>query len=201
MKVRFQPSARHVPEDKQAAKIPYAPAKRPLPRWRWYLTVALVTSPLIYLVFTGAYGMLFLVAPGNVVLKQYLLHATASGYVKRFHAQIGGRSPSAKARGPGRSGAGGAADAVKERAGLAQALGVRPLARSRIGPGGTDPLGRRGRRAAPGAALDPAAPVCAGGRDARRGRRGPRPRVPGRRRREPRPDRAGRGAAARQRAG
>ncbi|MBA3555912.1 MAG: hypothetical protein H0W29_14285 [Gemmatimonadales bacterium] len=90
MKIRFQPSARHVPEDKQAAKIPYAPARRPLARWRWYLTLALVTSPLIYLVFTGAYGMLFLVAPGNVVLKQYLLRATASGYVKRLHAQIGG---------------------------------------------------------------------------------------------------------------
>ncbi|MGQ0593621.1 MAG: HlyD family secretion protein [Gammaproteobacteria bacterium] len=90
MKVRFQPSARQVPEAQQAAKIPYAPAKRPLPRWRWYLTLALVTSPLIYLVSTAAYALLFLVAPGNVILKQYLLHATSSGYVKRLHAEIGG---------------------------------------------------------------------------------------------------------------
>ena len=73
------------------------------------------------------------------------------------------------------------ADAAQERAGLAQALGVRPFARSRIGPSGTDPLGQRGRRAAPGASFDPAAFVCAGGRDARRGRRGPGSRGQGRR--------------------
>ncbi len=90
MKVRFQQSPRHTGAAEQSAKIPYAPAKRPLPRWRWYLTLALVTSPLLYLVASGFHGLLFLTAPGNVVLKQYLLHATASGYVKRLHAEIGG---------------------------------------------------------------------------------------------------------------
>jgi multidrug resistance efflux pump len=70
-------------------KVPYAPAKRGAPKWRWRLILAIVFSPAIYLVFTAVRQMLTLSADGAVAFEQYELRAPAAGQVAQLAVQAG----------------------------------------------------------------------------------------------------------------
>lgn len=89
MKPRFYSTARTAPDETNGLKVPYAPAKRQPPKWGWYLILLVVSSPLIYFGVTATYSLIAVTAPGNVILKQYELRSTRSGYVKRILSQLG----------------------------------------------------------------------------------------------------------------
>jgi hypothetical protein len=48
MKVRFKGLRTPEPEQQRGFKVSYGPGKRQAFRWRWYLMLALVLSPVIY---------------------------------------------------------------------------------------------------------------------------------------------------------
>ncbi len=79
MRVRFHREARTTPEAVDGLKVPYAPAKRKSPKWRWWLILAVVLSPALYLVFTALRSVLILSANGTVMLEQYEIRATGTG--------------------------------------------------------------------------------------------------------------------------
>lgn len=89
MKPRFHTTARKAPDETSGLKVAYGAAKRQAPKWRWYLILLVVSSPLLYFAMTGAYSIIVVTAPGNIKLKQYELRASRAGYVKKLLASVG----------------------------------------------------------------------------------------------------------------
>jgi multidrug resistance efflux pump len=89
MKIRFHRAARSSPEAIDGLKVPYPPAKRRAPKWRWYLILALVLSPAAYLAFSTLAGALTWSANGSVFLEQYELRAPSAGRIVALHARVG----------------------------------------------------------------------------------------------------------------
>jgi multidrug resistance efflux pump len=89
VRVRFHREARTTPEAVDGLKVPYAPAKRKSPKWRWWLILAVVLSPALYLVFTALRSLLILSANGTVMLEQYEVRATGTGQLVELAAVQG----------------------------------------------------------------------------------------------------------------
>jgi len=81
MKVRFRSSKQQAPEREQGIRVAYAPAKRVMARWRWYLILLLVSAPLIYLLGQLLYGWLMITAPAYVALRKVPINSPLSGIV------------------------------------------------------------------------------------------------------------------------
>ena len=64
MKITFRPPKSVTPDREHGIRVPYAPAKRAVARWRWYLIVLLVAAPLLYLVGQLFYTLVFVKARG-----------------------------------------------------------------------------------------------------------------------------------------
>jgi multidrug resistance efflux pump len=79
MKVRFRSSKQQAPDRDQGMRVAYAPAKRVMARWRWYLILLLVSAPLIYLLGQILYGWLMITAPGYVALRKVPINSPLSG--------------------------------------------------------------------------------------------------------------------------
>jgi multidrug resistance efflux pump len=73
-------------EDK---KIKYAPAKRHLAKWQWYLLVLIILSPLIYFVSAILIDNLVVIASGYVSYDKILVRAPENGYIKNVLAKEG----------------------------------------------------------------------------------------------------------------
>ncbi|HPF26161.1 MAG TPA: HlyD family efflux transporter periplasmic adaptor subunit [Steroidobacteraceae bacterium] len=89
MKIEFSRTARATPETIGGLKVPYAPAKRESPRWRWYLIIAAVASPALLLALGLLGGFITRSAEGSVMLDQLEVRAIASGRVDAVAIEVG----------------------------------------------------------------------------------------------------------------
>jgi len=78
MKIRFH-SQPHEPERDDGIKVSYAPAKRNVPKIRWYLILLVVSSPLIYFVTTVLMNNVLVKAQGFVSLKLVEVRSAHAG--------------------------------------------------------------------------------------------------------------------------
>lgn len=90
MKVRFTPQP-EASDISRGVKVPYAPGKRKAAPWRWYLILALVSSPFVYLLYTMLYPVVMITAPGFIHLDKEMLTASSEGVVKAIYARVGDR--------------------------------------------------------------------------------------------------------------
>lgn len=91
MKITFRPPKSVTPDREHGIRVPYAPAKRAVARWRWYLIVLLVAAPLLYLVGQLFYTLVFVKAVGLVSLQKTAVNAQIAGTVERIAARAGDR--------------------------------------------------------------------------------------------------------------
>lgn len=86
MKIRFDapPGAG---QDPSGLAVRYAAAKRQVPRWRWYLLLALVLAAPLYLAARFLGGLLFAQVPAIVVLEQSVVRVPQGGLVEYVATQ------------------------------------------------------------------------------------------------------------------
>lgn len=86
MKIRFDapPGAG---QDPSGLAVRYAAAKRQVPRWRWYLLLALVMAAPLYLAARFLGGVLFAQVPASVVLEQSVVRVPQAGLIEYVAAQ------------------------------------------------------------------------------------------------------------------
>jgi len=93
MKVRFRSPKQQAPEREQGMRVSYAPAKRVVARWRWYLILLLVSLPLIYLLGQILYGWLIVSAPGYVTLRKIPVNSRVAGVLADLEVRTGQTVP------------------------------------------------------------------------------------------------------------
>ena len=88
MKIRF--STKHQASDvSQGMKVPYAAERRTLVQWRWYLILALVVSPFIFLLYKMVLPFIILTAPGFISLEKETFTAPTESAVEHVYVQSG----------------------------------------------------------------------------------------------------------------
>ena len=94
MRVRYTPSEAKDPLQDRGVKIPYAPAKRVFPKWRWYLVVFIVSSPLWFFMAKVGLGLILATSPGIVYMDKTPINSPMSGvvsiYIKSGHKVVSG---------------------------------------------------------------------------------------------------------------
>ena len=70
MKIRFDPPEQRSPDRDQGLQVEYRQARRTAVRWRWYLVLFIVASPLVYFLLTLLQAVLFVEADGYIQLEQ-----------------------------------------------------------------------------------------------------------------------------------
>lgn len=85
MKIRFDvpPGAG---QDPTGVAVRYAAAKRQVPRWRWYLLLALVLAAPAYLALRFLAGLVWATVPAIVLLEQSLVRVPAAGVLTQVPA-------------------------------------------------------------------------------------------------------------------
>ncbi len=81
MKVRFVKPEASDPNRDRGIEVPYAPGKRHLARWRWYLILLVVSSPFLFFVGKFLYSSVLIQAPGFVAQEQITVRSSSQGYV------------------------------------------------------------------------------------------------------------------------
>ncbi len=89
MKINFDENRQRNPQQDGAMKVPYAPAKRGVARFRWYFILFVVTSPLLYLLLKMVYLTFVITAPGYITLNKISVNASASGIVAKIEVKPG----------------------------------------------------------------------------------------------------------------
>src|SRR5882724_10504474 len=87
MKVRFVKPEQKDPARDRGITVPYAPAKRNLARWRWYIILLVVSSPLLYFISKFAYSSVVVEAPGFLRQEQITVRAMVAGYVSDVYVK------------------------------------------------------------------------------------------------------------------
>ena len=93
MKVHFNTKRQKDPTRDQGMKVPYAPAKRRAPKWRWYLILLIVSSPLIYFLFKLVFSQVVISAPGLITLEKISINSSGTGYVDQINVELGNTVP------------------------------------------------------------------------------------------------------------
>jgi len=93
MRVRFRSAKQQAPEREKGMRVTYAPAKRVMARWRWYLILLLVSLPLIYLVGQILHGWLVVSAPGYVALRKVPVNSQGAGVLVDLAVRTGQAVP------------------------------------------------------------------------------------------------------------
>jgi multidrug resistance efflux pump len=70
-------------------KVEYAPVKRHLAKWQWYLLVLIILSPLIYFVSAILIDSLIVTASGYVYYDKILVRAPENGYINNVLVKEG----------------------------------------------------------------------------------------------------------------
>lgn len=81
MKIRFVKPEQSDPNRDRGIQVPYAPGKRQLARWRWYLILLVVSSPFLFFVVKFLYSSVLIQAPGFVAQEQLTVRSSTQGYV------------------------------------------------------------------------------------------------------------------------
>jgi len=89
MKIQFNTRRQKDPTRDQGLKVPYAPAKRRLPQWRWYLILLVVSSPLLYFIYNLVSSQVIISAPGLITLEKIPINSASTGYVSKIHISVG----------------------------------------------------------------------------------------------------------------
>jgi multidrug resistance efflux pump len=89
MKVNFESSKSQRPDVEKGLKIPYAPARRAFPRWRWYFVVLLVSSPLIFFVFKLGLGWFLASSPAMFSLERIAVNSPRPSVVATVRVREG----------------------------------------------------------------------------------------------------------------
>lgn len=89
MKVRFDNRQAQDPTRVKGVQVPYAPSKRQVAQWRWYLTLLIVAAPLLYLLWKLLMPYITVSAPGYISLEKVSINSTASGIVERVAVAVG----------------------------------------------------------------------------------------------------------------
>lgn len=89
MKVSFSDKKHQDPTRVKGIRVPYAPARRTVSQWRWYLILAVVTSPLLYLLWKILTPYVMVTAQGYLSLEKISVNSRASGIVQQIHVGLG----------------------------------------------------------------------------------------------------------------
>lgn len=89
MKVNFESSKRQRPDVEKGLRVPYAPARRAFPRWRWYLVVLLVSSPLVLFLSKLALGWFLASSPAMLSLEKITVTTPRPSVVEALKAKEG----------------------------------------------------------------------------------------------------------------
>jgi multidrug resistance efflux pump len=89
MKINFDENRQHHPQREKEMKVPYAPAKRKTARFRWYLILLIVSSPLLYFLGKMLYLLFIVNAPGYVSLEKVPVNASVAGVVAKVAVKPG----------------------------------------------------------------------------------------------------------------
>ncbi len=81
MKVNFNTKRQKDPTRDKGLKVIYAPAKRRVPKWRWYLILLVVSSPLLYFLFKLILAQVVVTAQGVITLEKIAINSSGTGYV------------------------------------------------------------------------------------------------------------------------
>lgn len=85
MKIRFDKPEASNPERDRGIQVPYAPGKRHLARWRWYLILLVVGSPFLFFAGHFLYSSVMIQAPGFVSQEQLTIRSAGQGYVDEVY--------------------------------------------------------------------------------------------------------------------
>jgi multidrug resistance efflux pump len=88
MKISFQKPEKD-PTVVHGMKVAYAPAKRVASRWRWYIVLLCVSSPLIYFLIKLLLAWFIVSAPGFISLERVDVNSNASGIIERLQVRTG----------------------------------------------------------------------------------------------------------------
>lgn len=91
MQVRFSHPKERQPEREHGLRVLYGPSRRLGFRWRWYLILALVSSPLLWLVGRLLLGAIWQEAPAQLTLASEEIRAVESGRVETLPVRSGAR--------------------------------------------------------------------------------------------------------------
>lgn len=83
MKINFNRKPTE-PDIEGNLRVPYAPAKRKLFQFRWYLILALVVSPFVYVFWSALMGWFMVDAPGYVEIPTYQMFAPQHSVVNKI---------------------------------------------------------------------------------------------------------------------
>jgi len=83
MKINFNRKPTE-PDIERNLRVPYAPAKRKLFQFRWYLILALVVSPFVYVFWSALMGWFMVDAPGYVEIPTYQMFAPQHSVVNKI---------------------------------------------------------------------------------------------------------------------
>jgi multidrug resistance efflux pump len=89
MKVSFSAKQRPAPDVKKGIQVPYAPGRRNVLQWRWYLILTLVASPFIYLLYKICWPYIVLSAPGYISLHKTIVTSSVNGTVQQVWVKDG----------------------------------------------------------------------------------------------------------------
>lgn len=73
----------------QGMKVPYAPAKRQAAKWRWYLILFIVASPLLYFLLKLILSQVIVTAQGFISLEKVAVNSTTTGIIQKLNAGVG----------------------------------------------------------------------------------------------------------------
>lgn len=90
VKVQFTPPSRQA-DVNHGMKVPYAPGRRNVVPWRWYVILATVLSPFLYLVYTLILPLIVILAPGFVSLHKESVTSVLPGTVSSVLTHVGER--------------------------------------------------------------------------------------------------------------
>ncbi|MFK7733844.1 MAG: HlyD family secretion protein [Pseudomonadales bacterium] len=89
MKVSFSSPRKIEPDAEQGYKLPYAPSKRVESKLSWYLVLAIVCSPLMYVLFTAASSLLLVNEPGHISIGKFEVNSETPGRVVELAVEVG----------------------------------------------------------------------------------------------------------------
>jgi len=91
MNVHFNSSKQRDPDQDNGQRVIYGRSKRMGYQLRWYLILALVGSPLIWLLARLLNGLVISDAPAQVALNTYEVRAMESGRIEELPVRVGGK--------------------------------------------------------------------------------------------------------------
>lgn len=89
MKVKFFSPKKQNPDEEGGLSVRYGPAKRAVPKWKWYALVFVISTPLLFLLWRVGAALFFVNAPGVVSLEKVSINSPFPVVVEKIYAAPG----------------------------------------------------------------------------------------------------------------